>query len=80
MTNAYASSAMMESSDTKASMLAAIARIESIPAGKTLIDSISLDDWTDASVAEWKIEVGHECVGNFAEELDDCDIEAVNVA
>ena len=81
MTNDVTTNALMESSDVKATLLAAIARIESVPAGKTLIDEISDEDWLDKSVAEWNIEAGSDCDGaGSSEELDNVDKEVVQVA
>lgn len=77
MTNDVATNALMESSDVKATVLAAIARIESVPAGTTLIDEISDQDWLDDTVADWKIEAGN---ANNSEELDFVDKEIVRVA
>ncbi|SDF77260.1 hypothetical protein SAMN04488117_10786 [Celeribacter baekdonensis] len=78
MTHEVAKNALMESSDAKASILAAIARIESVPAGKTLIDEISDEDWCDKSVAEWNFSAGSEI--ETADELDECDKEIMHVA
>ena len=81
MTNDFAPSALMESSDIKATLLAAIARIESVPVGKTLIDEISDAEWLDDCVATWHIELGSESLGNeSADELDLVDKEVVQVA
>lgn len=81
MTSSVNTSALMESSDMKATLLAAIARIESVPAGRTLIDCISNEDWLDDSVADWKIEAGLEVVsGKSAEELDSADAKGMQVA
>ncbi len=67
------------SSDSKASILAALARIEDVPVGKTLIEDISDEEWNDESVADWKIEAGSENVCS-ADEADDCDSEFPAVA
>ena len=52
--------------------MAALARIASIPAGPTLIDLISDDEWLDDAVATWKPEAGSDQAGP-SEELDDSD-------
>lgn len=70
---------MTMSSETKAMFLAAQARIEAVPAGKTLIDSIPDADWLSESVANWNINSGSDSTGS-SEELDDSDKLTVNVA
>lgn len=70
MTNDDAKNALMGSTDTKASMLAAIARIESVPVGMTLMDQISDSDWCDSSAHNWIIEAGSDKRGP-SEELDE---------
>lgn len=77
MTNDVATNALMESSDVKATLLAAIARIESVPVGATLIDDISDQDWLNDAAADWKIEAGG---ASNSEELDAVDKEIVHVA
>lgn len=67
------------SPDLQASFLAAFARIEAVPAGKTLIDEISEEDWHDASVAEWNICVSSMSVAD-ADEADGFDAPVVAVA
>lgn len=66
-------------SETKAMILDALARAEAVPAGETLIDSISDADWLDADAADWKIEAGSDDTGS-SEELDNSDKAAMNVA
>ncbi len=70
---------LMESCDSKAAILAAISRIDEVPASITLIDTIPDSDWTDETVSQWKIEAGSDENGN-SEELDDGDKEFVKVA
>lgn len=79
MTNVDAKNALMETSDSKASMLAAFARIDADPAGETLIDSISEEDQCAVEGPDsWVIEVGSD--SNSADELDDVDKAIVKVA
>jgi hypothetical protein len=78
MTNEVAKNALMESEDTKASILAAFARIESVPTGATLIETVSDADWCDEDVAGWDISVG--VTSADSDELDDCDKEVEHVA
>ncbi len=67
------------SGDVKASILAALSRIEDVPPSTTLIDAISDEDWNDESVADWKIEAGSNDVDS-ADEADDFDSEVPAVA
>ncbi len=62
-------SAHVESDDVMVSILAAMAQIERVPAGKTLIDDIPEEDWHDDSADTWNIEVLSNCVGD-ADEAD----------
>ncbi|MFG6591995.1 hypothetical protein [Sulfitobacter sp. 1A12157] len=78
MTDEVATNALVESSDAKASILAAIARIEAVPASKTLIDQIPDADWCSEGLNDWMIEVGSEDAPS--EELDSCDKPTVKVA
>jgi len=73
-----ATNALVESPDSKASILAAIARIEAIPASKTLIDGITDADWCSDDLNDWIIEAGSDEAPS--EELDDCDKQTVKVA
>jgi hypothetical protein len=74
-----AQKAMVESTDIKASILAAFARIEEVPVSKTLIDEISDADWCDETVHNWKIEAGSKSVDE-ADDLDEADAEVADVA
>lgn len=74
-----AKKAPVVSPDLHASFLAALARIEAVPAGKTLIDSISDEDWLDAGVADWNICVASESAEE-ADEMDSCDVPEAAVA
>lgn len=81
MTNNVQTNTLMESQDVKATLLAAIARIESIPAGKTLIDNISDQEWMDDSVGCWNICAGSQPIHEQSDdELDDSDKQVVYVA
>lgn len=64
--------APVASPDMQASLLAALARIEMVPAGHTLIEEISEEDWHDEAVAEWNINVCSDSEA-AADDLDDCD-------
>jgi len=70
---------LMESCDFNAAILAAISRIDEVPASVTLIDTISDSDWTNEKVSEWHIEAGSDENGS-SDELDDSDKEFVKVA
>jgi hypothetical protein len=70
---------MTKSSGTEAVFLAAQARIAAIPAGGTLIDTISDSDWLNADAASWMVNTGSDSTGN-SEELDESDKETVCVA
>ena len=48
----------VETVDIKAAILAAFARADEVPCKSILIDLIPEADWLDASVENWKIEVG----------------------
>jgi len=78
MTHDNAANALMKSSDVKATVLAAIARIEAVPPGATLIDEISDSDWLDDDVDHWKLEAGSSVSPEG--ELDECDAEVEGVA
>ena len=67
------------SHDIKASFLAAFKRIQEVPAGATLIDSISDAEWRDEAVSDWNINV---CSSGEqeADELDAVDTPVVAVA
>lgn len=65
------------SDDMTAGILAAIKRAESIPAGTTLIDSMSDEDWLSDDPEIWNICAGStEC----EYEIDDLDMDVVNAA
>ena len=73
-----AKNALVESNDSKASILAAIARVEAVPAGRTLIDEIDDQEWLDDGSASLIIEAGSDATGD-CDELDDSDKEVVQV-
>lgn len=66
----------VESPDSMASITAALARIAAVPAGKTLIDSISDADWKDGTAADWKIVV-HSPSVKAADRIDMIDAKAL---
>lgn len=70
---------MTMSAEVTAVFSAAQSRIASVPATRTLIDTISDADWADEAVADWTIGVGSDSVES-ADELDASDKEAVQVA
>lgn len=69
----------VESSDLHASILAAFARIESVPTGKTLIDAISDEDWLETDYQGWNLNVGSNSI-NDADEADSSDTPKSAVA
>lgn len=65
------------SDDTRAEMLAALKRIESVPARKNIIDVMPDEDWLSEESDTWKIEAGSEKCTN---EIDVLDAEQTNAA
>jgi len=65
--------------DSKTSILAAFARIESVPPTKTLVSSISDEDWNDESVGDWCITSGAPNAETF-DDLDDIDKAEISAA
>lgn len=63
----------------EAMLLAVKTRIEAVPAGETLIDTIPDADWTGTEIADWMVNAGSDLEGN-SEELDYSDKETVQVA
>lgn len=61
--------------DSMSSILAALARIEEVPPGSTLIDQIPDEDWLDDEAFAWIITAGS---GGYeaADELDGSDVAA----
>lgn len=79
MTDQINEKVLVESTDSKASILAALARIEDVPASATLIDSISDNEWCAEHIADWKIEVGSASF-DASDEADDSDAAVTKVA
>tara|TARA_R110002110_G_scaffold307666_1_gene521353 strand:- start:299 stop:601 length:303 start_codon:yes stop_codon:yes gene_type:complete len=67
-------SGMTMSADAEAMLLAVKTRIEAVPAGETLIDTIPDADWTGTEIADWMVNAGSDLEGN-SEELDYSDKE-----
>lgn len=60
----------VESTDNQTELMAAFARISEVPAARTLLDSISSEDWR-AGPGDEPMEAG-TCSGD-PDEMDDCD-------
>ena len=67
----------IENEDMKAGMLAAFARIESVPTKPNLIDSMPDEEWHSGEAENWVIEVGSSKGGD---EIDDLDKDVVHAA
>ena len=67
----------VENEDVKAGILAALARIESVPASRNLIDLMPDDEWHSEEPDDWCIDAGAE-QGN--DEIDDLDAEVMSAA
>ena len=48
----------VQGDDPNSSMLAALARVQEVPAGKTLIDQITDEEWSADEPSSWDITVG----------------------
>lgn len=67
----------VENEDMKAGILAALMRIESLPAKDNLIDLMPDDEWHSDAPDTWKIEVGSP---EGEDEIDNLDAEVVHAA
>ena len=67
----------VESDDVTAGILAALARIESVPTTKNMIDLMPDEEWLSVAPDNWKIEAGSS---EFADEIDDVDAEVMSAA
>ena len=79
MTDQVIKKAHVESDDVMASILAAMACIERVPASTTLIDTISEEEWHSDEVSDWNILVGSDTVDQ-ADEADCFDAIVPEVA
>lgn len=70
---------MAASDDAYVTLLAVHARIAAVPAGKTLIEVISDEEWGQDEQADWMINAGSDECGN-SEELDNSDDITVSAA
>lgn len=61
----------VESEDVKVEFIAAFARIDDVPVGKNLIDTMSDDDWLSVDPDSWKIEAGSSDCADEIDGLDD---------
>ncbi|WP_421906067.1 hypothetical protein [Mameliella sp.] len=67
----------VENEDVQAGILAAFARIESVPVSRNLIDEMSDEEWHSDGPDSWNIEAGSD---NGADEVDELDAEIVHAA
>ena len=65
----------VQGDDPNSSMLAALARVQEVPAGKTLIDQITDEEWSADEPSSWDITVGSASLDGANEaDMADCGV------